>query len=241
MATESEAANYLGSLGVSKRGESPARRIVPGAAGGVTGGSPGVGEERDEVLMLRFAEGDLVAFEELLHRHRSGVYRFVFHFTGNREEAEDVVQETFMRVIRSRARYKATAKFTTWLYRIARNLCIDAQRRKNYRNEQSLESSGDEEDSSMRDAVDPGSLGMPQPHRSALAEEIGFLIEDLVTQLPEPQREVFLMRQELGLGFEEISLIVRCPKNTAKSRMRYALEYLRTRLQELGINAEAFE
>lgn len=200
-------------------------------------------DSRDEVLMLRFAEGEVAAFEELLRRHRLGVFRFALHILGSREEAEDVLQETFVRVIKSRVRYRATAKFTTWLYRIARNICIDFRRRKTYRNEHSLEGDEREDDSAapQREFADPQTLGVAIPHRFALVGEVGLAIQDLVAQLPPAQQEVFLMRQELGLGFLEISRIVGCPKNTAKSRMRYALEFLRIRLQEKGITGEVFQ
>ncbi len=202
----------------------------------------GLAESRDEVLMLRFAEGDVAAFEEILRRHRQGVFRFSYHLLGSSEEAEDALQETFIRVIKSRVRYQATAKFTTWLYRIARNICIDFRRRKTYRNEHSLDGDEREEDcsSTLKELADPQTLGIAIPQRNALAGEVVVAISDLVAQLPAAQREVFLMRQELGLGFHEISRIVGCPKNTAKSRMRYALEFIRIRLLEKGITGEVF-
>ena len=82
-------------------------------------------EEADEALMLRYQQGEVRAFEILLTRHRRPVFNFILRFVQNRELAEDLLQEAFLRVIRSAANYKRQAKFTTWLYRIARNYSID--------------------------------------------------------------------------------------------------------------------
>lgn len=195
-------------------------------------------EEADEDLMLAFAGGRVDAFEVLVRRHRRNVFLFAYHLLNNREEAEDIVQEAFIRVVKSRVRYRATARFTTWLYRIVRNLCIDVQRRRSYRNECSLDSDSGDDEGPHREPADPESVEEGAARAWLLCRELEETVARFVRDLPEQQREVFLMRQDLGLKFHEIGRIVGCPKNTAKSRMRYALEFLRLRLAEKGIGRE---
>ncbi|MFY0537187.1 sigma-70 family RNA polymerase sigma factor [Nannocystis pusilla] len=83
----------------------------------------------DEALMLSFRDGDARAFEELVARHRRGLFNFLLRSVQNRSRAEELLQEVFLRVVRSKDRYERTAKLTTWLYTIARNLCVDESRR----------------------------------------------------------------------------------------------------------------
>src|SRR5256885_16869176 len=89
-------------------------------------------EDGDEDLMVMYQKGEVRAFEVLLSRHRKPVYNFILRFVGDRETAEDVLQEVFMRVIKGAEAYKRQAKFTTWLYTIARNLCVDQTRRRKH-------------------------------------------------------------------------------------------------------------
>src|SRR6188508_364727 len=96
-------------------------------------------DEADEVLMVAYQKGDVRAFEILLTRHRKPVFNFILRFVGSRETAEDLLQETFLRVIKGADAYQRQAKFTTWLYTIARNLCVDQSRRAKHRKAQSLQ------------------------------------------------------------------------------------------------------
>ena len=95
-------------------------------------------DEADEDLMVQYQQGEVRAFEILLSRHRKPVFNFILRFIGERETAEDLLQETFMRVIKGADAYKRQAKFTTWLYTIARNLCVDQTRRRKHRRHASL-------------------------------------------------------------------------------------------------------
>src|SRR5260221_11070295 len=92
-----------------------------------------VREDSDEALMLRYRDGDVRAFEVLVTRHRKPIYNFILRFVREPAQAEDVLQETFLRLIKSAEGYERQAKFTTWLYTIARNLCVDAARRGKHR------------------------------------------------------------------------------------------------------------
>src|SRR5688500_20269105 len=92
----------------------------------------------DEDLMVMYQKGEVRAFEVLLSRHRKPVYNFILRFVGDKETAEDPLQEAFMRVIKGAEAYKRQAKFTTWLYTIARNWCVDQPRRRQHRKQRSL-------------------------------------------------------------------------------------------------------
>lgn len=195
-------------------------------------------DEADEVLMLAYQEGDVRAFEVLLTRHRKPVFNFILRFVGSRELAEDLLQETFLRVIKGAARYERKAKFTTWLYTIARNLCVDQSRRAKHRKAQSLDApmSKSGESGTLLDVV-PGT-NMPSD-RVAVSKELHGKIHQALENLSEEQREVFLMREFLDMPFKQIADVVGVPENTVKSRMRYALEKLRLELDEYRALAKA--
>jgi RNA polymerase sigma-70 factor (ECF subfamily) len=196
-------------------------------------------DESDESLMGRYQRGEVRAFEVLLTRHRGPIYTFVYRFVGDKAQAEDVLQEVFLRVIKGAAAYQRSAKFTTWLYTIARNLCVDAARRAKHRRMPSLDQPVDRSESdgaSLGDFVpDKG----PAVDRQAIGTELRGRIERAVARLGDEQREVFVMREVLNLPFKEIADITGVPENTVKSRMRYALEKLREELQEFGDLAQA--
>lgn len=184
----------------------------------------------DEDLMRVYAGGDPAAFELLLKRHERGIFNFILRSCGRRDLAEELLQETFMRVIKSASRYKETAKFTTWVYTIARNLCIDRARKKSGKHEYSLDKplgSDDEAGATFLDrVVDDASSTSTSSDRAHFRERVGVALDEL----PDEQREVFLMRQVSGLKFREISEVLDVPVPTVKSRMRYALKHLRGRL-----------
>src|SRR5436190_22635845 len=108
-------------------------------------------DQADEDLMVMYQKGEVRAFEVLLSRHRKPVYNFILRFIGDRETAEDLLQEAFMRVVKGADAYKRQAKFTTWLYTIARNLCVDNSRRAKHRKAQSL-------DAPLSSSADAGTL-----------------------------------------------------------------------------------
>jgi RNA polymerase sigma-70 factor (ECF subfamily) len=189
----------------------------------------------DEALMLSFREGDARAFEEIVSRHRRGLFNFLLRSVQNRSRAEELLQEVFLRVVRSKDRYEKTAKLTTWLYTIARNLCVDESRRAKFRRTVSLDAPrrGAEDDSPAM--VDTVAADQVATDEAAAAPQIRQRMAKAIDQLPDDQREVFLMRQINGLSFKEIGEIVGAPENTVKSRMRYALEKLRQELADFNL------
>ena len=190
----------------------------------------GLSDDTDEVLMERYRGGDVRAFEVLLARHRRPVYNFLLRSVLEPAQAEDLLQETFLRVIKGSEDYERQAKFTTWLYTIARNLCVDASRRAKHRRVTSLDVPLGEDGS--RTLLDVTADSKAMVDRAVIGKQLGQRIEQAVAALVEEQREVFVMREVLDLSFKEIANIVGCPENTVKSRMRYALEKLRDALDE---------
>jgi RNA polymerase sigma-70 factor (ECF subfamily) len=194
----------------------------------------------DEALMLRYQKGDVRAFELLLGRHRKPVFNFILRFVGEPAQAEDLLQEVFLRLIKGADAYQKQAKFTTWLYTIARNLCVDASRRGKHRRAQSLDAPMDasEKDGATLLDVVADSHGLPAD-RQAIGNELHGKLHAAINKLSEEQREVFLMREFLDMPFKDIADVVGCPENTVKSRMRYALEKLREELEEYADMAKA--
>jgi RNA polymerase sigma-70 factor (ECF subfamily) len=189
----------------------------------------------DEELMRRFQAGETRAFEVLLRRHRTAAFQFILRFVGNRARAEDVLQETWLKVVRSAPQYEPRARFTTWLFTIARNLCVDLQRREVLRSMETLDGAEDGE-RPLGDGIADG--GASDPERAAHAARIRPAIEAALAGLPAEQREVFVLREYAGLAFKDIAEATRTPENTVKSRMRYALEGLRRALTGAGIDGD---
>jgi RNA polymerase sigma-70 factor (ECF subfamily) len=198
-----------------------------------------VRDDSDESLMLRYRDGDVRAFELLVTRHRKPVFNFILRFVRDTAQAEDVTQETFLRLVKGADAYERQAKFTTWLYTIARNLCVDAARRGKHRKAASLDAPVDEEGSvSLLDLVPDGGAAVD---RQAQSRELAVRLRQAIESLPDEQREIFLLREVADLQFNEIAAVVGCPENTVKSRMRYALEKLREALEEYRDLARAVQ
>jgi RNA polymerase sigma-70 factor (ECF subfamily) len=196
-------------------------------------------EVTDEALMIRFQRGDRGAFTLLVRRHQTPLFNFALRQLGIPHQAEDVVQEAFVRVVQNAADFKHEARFTTWVYTITRNLCIDQLRKRALRRHPSLDEprAGDEGDGPTLGEQTADSRASVE--RSATGTELKERIVKAVETLPDDQREVFLMREVSNLPFKEIAQIVGVPENTVKSRMRYALERLQQALSEFEEYARA--
>jgi RNA polymerase sigma-70 factor (ECF subfamily) len=194
--------------------------------------------------MARYQKGDVAAFAELVSRHEKRLWNFIRRFVSDSATAEDVLQEVFFRVVRSASEWQPTAKFTTWLFTIARNLCTDNARRAVFRRADSLDQpqSTGRDDSGLR-RIDRVAAHDGNAEKAALDREIAVRVEKAVAALPVEQREVFLMREVMDMSFAEIASATKSGEPTVKSRMRYALERLRDALEEFrdGSRAEAAE
>ena len=182
----------------------------------------------DEDLMLRYAAGEVAAFDVLYQRHKGGVFRYLLRH-GASNASEELAQDVWASLIRVRAQYQATAKFTTYLYRLAHNRLIDF-----YRAEGRAEWVSRDADDDTEDLVTalPG-LRTDQPEVQVESKNIAARISVAIAALPPAQREAFLLQQEAGLSVAEIAVATSVPEETAKSRLRYAINKLRTQLEDL--------
>lgn len=184
------------------------------------------------MLMKRYLEGDAVAFKVLMDRHARKLFNFLIRSSGRRDLAEDLLQEVFLRVVRRGESFKGQAKFTTWMYTIARNLIIDNARRDRHRRTVALDAPAFGDDAQGETRLDRTPDLGPTPDRGAADARFTRRLQSALSALPHEQREVFLLREVEGLKFREIAEVLDLPANTVKSRMRYALEALRVALAD---------
>jgi RNA polymerase sigma-70 factor, ECF subfamily len=179
----------------------------------------------DTTLMLHYRDGDVRAFEMLYERHKGALYRYLQRLCHSSEMANDLFQEVWSKVIASRERYEARAKFTTFLFHIAHNCAIDHFRRVGRPQERGtldVDALADELSGPVQEAPD-----------AALAEsQLRADFKRALDALPAEQRDVFLLYEETGLGLEDIGRITGVAMETAKSRLRYALGKLRGALRQ---------
>jgi len=192
-------------------------------------------ERTDEELLAAYQQGDPGAFEALLRRHRAPLFTFLLRMLGDRERAEDLAQETFLRIVKGAQAWEHRARFQTWLFTIARNLCVDQSRRDRFRRADSLDAQGPDDEPAMVDSVPGREI---DPSRGAESARLRPVLQRALLSLPAEQREVFILREQAGVPFREIAEIQGVNENTVKSRMRYALEGLRKALAAAGISEE---
>ena len=174
----------------------------------------------DSALMLRYGDGDVQAFEILYRRHNDAIYRYLLRLCGHRDSADDIFQDVWGKIIKARETYRPTAKFTTFLYRVAHNCFIDHVRRNRRHSTNTVL-----EPERHRD---PGESLELATERSLARERL----ELALSTLPDEQRDAFLLREEGGLSVEQIAAVTGCNRETAKSRLRYAVSKLRAAIDE---------
>ena len=172
-------------------------------------------EPADSALMLRYRDGDVAAFETLYRRHNDALYRYLLRHCRDPDAAADVFQDVWGKIIKARSNYRRTARFTTFLYRVAHNCFIDYLRRnKRHMHTGNLR---------PEDQPDPGDQPEAAAERSLARERL----ESALRTLPEEQRDAFLLREEAGLSVAEIATVTGTNRETAKSRLRYATAKLK--------------
>lgn len=177
----------------------------------------------DAMLMLAYARGDMAAFEALYAKHRGTLYRFLLRSVRDPHRTDELFQETWSRVILSRERYQAQAKFSTWLLQIAHNLMIDQLRR------QRPMAAADEAETALANLATPE---REQPEHALSDFERRRNLQRAIEQLPDEQRTAVLLRLEQELSLEEIAEVTSVGRETVKSRLRYAMNRLREVLPE---------
>ena len=183
----------------------------------------------DAELMLRVKEGDGASFALLLDKHRSSVVHFLYRMIQNQAIAEELAQEVFLRVYRSRATYEATAKFTTWLFRIATHLALNSLRDGKYeRMHERLDH--DSSDLPVRQVSDTRpSVEQSMVYQAKLAE-----VRRAIAMLPEKQRAAVLLHKYEEMEYTQIARVLNCSESAVKSLLFRAYETLRARLAHMA-------
>ena len=179
-------------------------------------------------LMLRLARGDETALAALYERWSGPLVNFLFRMCRDRALAEDLLQDVFLRVWRAAPTYQPTARYSTWLFQVARNAWLN-EREKMLRRPRPLGLDAGEDGSSA--PLDPEDPGSPRPERGALDRELRDRIDGAVARLPEKFREVWILGAAQGLPYPEVAAILGIPVGTVKSRMFQAVRLLRVDLE----------
>jgi RNA polymerase sigma-70 factor, ECF subfamily len=182
----------------------------------------------DSDLITRAASGDPAAFQALVERHRSMVYRVAYQFAGNHYDAEDIAQEVFIKVYRSLDKFRQDAQLTSWLYRIVMNACIDHRRRHLPAGSAPF---GEEAEQKLLNTA----TETPGPEDRAYAGELGQVLESEINRLPHGQRIVFIMRHHQGLKLGEIADALGLAEGTVKRQLHAAVHRLRHALTRANV------
>jgi RNA polymerase sigma-70 factor (ECF subfamily) len=183
----------------------------------------------DAALMLRVKQGDVAAFTELVEKYKQPVMNVIYRTLRDATEAEDLAQNVFVQVYKSAARYKNTAKFTTWLFTIARNLCLNEIRRRSRHPAESLDvPHPEQEDQPLRQFEDKKTFA---PTESLLHGELEEKIQEALAELPENQRTAILLCRQEELSYEEIAEVLDCSVSAIKSLIHRGRETLKEKLK----------
>lgn len=177
----------------------------------------------DTDLIARAAAGDHSAFQSLVERHRTMVYRVAYQFAGNHHDAEDIAQDVFIKVFRSLAHFRQDAQLTSWLYRIVMNACIDHRRRTAPAGAAPF---GEEAEHRLLNTPEES----PGPEARAYGSEVGEVLDAEIRRLPAGQRVVFVMRHHQGLKLCEIAAALGLAEGTVKRQLHTAVHRLRQSL-----------
>ena len=171
----------------------------------------------DEELMLSCRDGDEEAFEMLYHRYEKPIFSFIYRMVLSTADAEELCQETFLKVIRVQKKYQVSAKFKTWLFGIALNLCHDKLRRMKFRSHLSLNSPMFSQDCEGIQLQKSFCDSSSDPVKNLETDEMKTLVQRAFTILPEQERTVVILRKYHALKFAEIADVMNCPIGTVKS------------------------
>jgi RNA polymerase sigma-70 factor (ECF subfamily) len=183
-------------------------------------------EQSDAAAVAQVRAGNSDAFRVLVERHSRSVFRLAFRMTGNEQDAEDLVQETFLRAYRQVARFDGRASFGTWLYRIAANCSLDLIRVRKRRQEQQTPVDGE-----GRELAASVAAGDPTPDRLAFSGELQQLLAPALDQLSPMERTAFVLRHYEGMGIEEIGRALGVHTGAAKHSVFRAVQKLRRALE----------
>ena len=180
--------------------------------------------DEDAAWVLKAQRGDLDAFESIVEKYKKKVFNLAFKMLQDREDASDAAQDAFLKVYRSLPRFKGDAKFSTWLYRIVTNVCLDYIRRRKKVVEISLDKQLEMSDGKLDFELPDEAINIEE---EAEKTEFHQLVLDAVDNLPETHRLVIMMRDFQNMSYSEIAELLSCPEGTVKSRINRARRFLR--------------
>jgi len=186
--------------------------------------------DSDVSLMLEFQKGDISSFEKLVQKHKESIINIIYQFIGERDEAEDLAVEVFLRVYKAAKSYEAKAKFTTWLYKITTNLCLNEIRKKAKLQTISLSkpiSAGEEKEEELIEKIADAA---PSPQQILEKKERNALIRKAIDSLPAKQRMATILQIYEGLSYKEISRILGCSVKSVERRLYWARTNLKDKL-----------
>ena len=186
-------------------------------------------DDSDESLMLSYAQGKAAAFDALYARHRVGVYRYVLRHCGNAPVADEVFQDVWTNLVRTRATYAPTSRFSAWLYTLAHNRLVDHWRSLGQVDMVSID--GDDAANGAVGALPAARAD--EPDERAANRNIAAHLHAALAKVPPLQRDAFLLQQESGMSLLEIATLTGVGVETVKSRLRYAVAKLRSELGAL--------
>lgn len=170
--------------------------------------------------MLRFQKGELAAFDQLVERNTAKIHSLIFRFLGDPSQVEDLTQEVFLRIYRTAARYTPTAKFSTWLYRIAANLSFNVLRSRGKIHPVQLDAGGgDDDDGFTRDVPD---VDGPRPDRELSRVELAAKVTEAIDALPENQKIAIILNKYENKSYEDIAAVLDCSTMAVKSLLSRA-------------------
>lgn len=188
---------------------------------------PSIASDPDVHLMMLFQDGNDEAYAQLIRRNQHKVFSVIYRFLGDRTESEDLTQEVFLRVYRTCGRYEPAAKFSTWLYRIATNISLNAIRNRSRFHAVSLEVRQEDSDDFHREIPDENS---PEPSAPMHDEELSRVVMVAIEQLPEQQKAAIVLNKYEGLSYDDVAGILNCSVMAVKSLLSRARSNLKARL-----------
>lgn len=180
--------------------------------------------ENEKILLDRCCTGDAAAFEALISSYQKKVYNIAYRMLGNIDDASEIAQEVFIKIFRSIRQFKGEAAFSTWVYKIAVNMCLDELRKRKKSRSVYIDEAVRLEDGEVEKQI-PGE--MPSPEEMTEKNELRGIVENAIKLLDEKHRCVVVLRDIQGMSYEEIAQILNCPLGTIKSRINRARAALR--------------
>ena len=184
--------------------------------------------DREKLLLKKAKAGDMAAFEELIESYQRKIFNIALRIVGNYDDANDLAQEVLIRIFKSIRSFKEQSSFSTWIYRITTNVCLDDIRKRKNRKVISLDEEIRVEDGEMQRQIVSND---PLPEDTVERGELHDLVNGAISSLSEEHRLVIVLRDLQGFSYEEIARILKCPEGTVKSRINRARMALKNVLQ----------